>query len=1454
MAKKKKKGLQVVGNIDFKDERNGLKVVGKVDFDDNNNITNKTAFIQQQDIAPVKQTGFFNDAKGSTLQKIGNTAVDATGNILKGGLSAFEGIADFGRYRGADVLDLFGADKKAKKVRENAKANTTEEIFSSIDHILSGDLAGKVNENDLAAFKDIKEGSYLGDKGSQVFQGVGNSATNAALSALGGNVGGMTSLFMSAAGNAQSEAYQEGATDFQAGIYGALSGSVEAATEMMFGGLGKITQNLGFGTGALDDQLINRFTRKLSNTIAKNAVDLGLRSAGEGVEEVVAGFGNAILQKLIYMQDEDFSKLLKDQKLMDSFVSGALSSALMQAPTTLNATMQGRESSTGFTENEREVYNRELENRLKAEEKLTKRRRTQIEEQLNQDFERGYVNAQNIRDILGDRIDLQKDTRLAESFNEEARRTQAYENDVSKYDEKQAKVIQTAIDSGLLNNSNKTHDMVDLIAKLSADKGVDFDFTNNERIKDSGFAIDGRQVNGFVKDGTVNLNLESNQVLNKTVGHEITHVLEGTELYDNLQQSLKAYIGEKEWNNRISQLEKVYKDVKGANIENELTSDLVGEHIFNDENFIRNLSTKNPNLFQKIFDEIKYMVKIATAGSKEARDLEKVKRAFEKAYRETSKTQEGTQYSVENQTPVEMNINDLMYQSEDYGKYIEENDKGRIDIFKKVLQNKADDDYYGFKYEDISAPIVVRNEKVDGKYRVYDGQHRLAAYKQLGYDTVPVVFKEGTRVKQNVENQPKYSLTEDNQDEKYQSILTNKKEMNLGSYQEGLSKTDKSYRYNKVNSYDIKNGGRGDNVQVAVTKNGYIANNALLSDNIKGKGEGTKIMLDLNQQSLEETRSLPEYNIVGIKNHTAEGQGLWDSLVRKGFAVKNNDNTYTMLETAPTVEEYVKQRENNTNPTSNTDIRYSLSEAPKQDNQGRELTIQQQEFYKNVSPEVRDENGNLMRFYHGSNSEFTIFDLTKGSQSNSNAGVGFWFTPSMEGARNFADSVWYGDKTPTTFEVYLNMKNPKVYETYDNTEIRSNLKEQLDNTYKERKALTDKYSWETPSLTNLVSYMNYMDDAKLVESLKNNFKFKEENAKQYVEDAKKYIELNNQYKNIEKQFDDARWTDAYEQFRTDIYKIAGKSADDANTGGTGMALDNKEQVLKDYVNSLKEQGYDGIVIKNTVYDSNTMGGTNNQYVVFDPNQIKNVTNENPTDNVDIRYQLGNNEVAPTSGWNVRSEDVRLQSAFKDTIAPLQEQVQQLTDTMNRLEERIAPVEETAEKSQYPMIDKINDFLWKLQGKKDKYYGLVKPDFITEIANEERQQRIDAINNLIDNLSKKIDDSNNELNINDVKDQLTTEINNYIDEYRPLTEQEGEQLAEEYANRDISKELAPVSENLTEKENQRLAVLDLLERNNMLDEEHQYERDQLLEKANPTIPNEEATPGKALEDIRDSISI
>lgn len=49
---------------------------------------------------------------------------------------------------------------------------------------------------------------------------------------------------------------------------------------------------------------------------------------------------------------------------------------------------------------------------------------------------------------------------------------------------------------------------------------------------------------------------------------------------------------------------------------------------------MKHLSVEHRNIFQKIYDEIKYLAKLVTAGSKEARQLEAVKHTFEKIYRE----------------------------------------------------------------------------------------------------------------------------------------------------------------------------------------------------------------------------------------------------------------------------------------------------------------------------------------------------------------------------------------------------------------------------------------------------------------------------------------------------------------------------------------------------------------------------------------------------------------------------------------------------------------------------------------------------------------------------------------------------------------------------------------------------------------------------------------------------
>ena len=96
------------------------------------------------------------------------------------------------------------------------------------------------------------------------------------------------------------------------------------------------------------------------------------------------------------------------------------------------------------------------------------------------------------------------------------------------------------------------------------------------------------------------------------------------------------------------------------------------------------------------------------------------------------------------------------------------------------------------------------------------------------------------------------------------------------------------------------------------------------------------------------------------------------------------------------------------------------------DNQGRELSKQQQEFFKDSK--VRDEDGNLMVMYHGTesnvglpeNERFTIFDRDRAGSHGSYYGSGFYFTPYSETAQDYAKS------RGNVYETYLNMTNPYI--------------------------------------------------------------------------------------------------------------------------------------------------------------------------------------------------------------------------------------------------------------------------------------------------------------------------------------------------------------------------------------------------------------------------------------------
>lgn len=301
--------------------------------------------------------------------------------------------------------------------------------------------------------------------------------------------------------------------------------------------------------------------------------------------------------------------------------------------------------------------------------------------------------------------------------------------------------------------------------------------------------------------------------------------------------------------------------------------------------------------------------------------------------------------------------------------------------------------------------------------------------------------------------------------------------------------------------------------------------------------------------------------------------------------------------------------------------------------------------------EAAKEAGYIGTYYHGSRSDFTIFKKEVGGKSNSNAGIGFWFTESEEGAKKWADNSWWGDNEQSkVYKTYLRLNNPKVYETVDTKAQREELKKGYKNIDKEmtlydsiyyfedgRRYHNERYDYDK-SKRRSASYTEWEAFKAIVK------KYDADHIDYYLEkipegerqivkqDAEKYLELSKERKALENQITELRYYDAYELFRTDMYKQIGMGAEDANIGGTGKYVENKDEMLKKYVDMLKQEGYDGIIIKGTSYDTRFFGDNNNQYLVFDSNQAKSAE--------PVTYDDNGNIIPLSERFNTKNDDIR----------------------------------------------------------------------------------------------------------------------------------------------------------------------------------------------------------------------
>lgn len=252
----------------------------------------------------------------------------------------------------------------------------------------------------------------------------------------------------------------------------------------------------------------------------------------------------------------------------------------------------------------------------------------------------------------------------------------------------------------------------------------------------------------------------------------------------------------------------------------------------------------------------------------------------------------------------------------------------------------------------------------------------------------------------------------------------------------------------------------------------------------------------------------------------------------------------------------------------NAQEKLSLMEMPTTDSTGRELSAEQQEYFKDSK--VRDADGRLMPLYHQTSAEFTVFDTR-----HKGAGTGDNETPFGVFLKSSSNDI--GVNGSRQMELYADIKNP--LQVRDRSELVSRLVEM------------------SPEYTALKNRSDAID---------------KEYSQKFEKAKKDFVDFITEWR---RQNPDAPRSALYEV--DEFNKVF--DAEDSIVEEWGKAKDDLALQAKEAITSaLRNNGYDGVIISR---DAGSFGRTTDAYIALDARQVKNVDNLTPTGSKDIRYSL-----------------------------------------------------------------------------------------------------------------------------------------------------------------------------------------------------------------------------------------
>lgn len=327
--------------------------------------------------------------------------------------------------------------------------------------------------------------------------------------------------------------------------------------------------------------------------------------------------------------------------------------------------------------------------------------------------------------------------------------------------------------------------------------------------------------------------------------------------------------------------------------------------------------------------------------------------------------------------------------------------------------------------------------------------HRLNIIKE-GTSNSESTFIDDT-IRNNKIPSSKNSISQNIQSVKNEAVQKNKAQKEIKSLE------DIKTKYKK----------QTDQLNIFENKDSTISiNNMIVKQNLRNKGIGQSILNDIINYADKNNKTI---TLTPTSEYLTKNK-LTAWYKNNGFVENKGRNAdFSISDTM------YRLPKNNTQNIKNNDIR-TMKKNPSRDitsqnniavdNQGRTLSKQQQEYFRNSK--VRDNNGNLLTVYHGTDKAFTEFK-NKYIQHGRAIIDGYYLTPDKANASEYGNNI---------MELYANIENPLYLHSYNGV-----TRELIDRGYANNtEELINKYNLETDdsgvvptakALTKLVKKLGY---------------------------------------------------------------------------------------------------------------------------------------------------------------------------------------------------------------------------------------------------------------------------------------------------------------------------------------------------------------------------------------------